>query len=283
MQEPQKILIQDESAERMTFYLPGSTQFAHELQLYLQHTTEFQILRQWYDKFLDSVECKQRYLDIGPGKGTSLTNQADRQFDFGVAIEKDEAFIPSIKQHCPNIEIISQMWQNVTEGYLREFVVSHDSTFDYSDDGIFDLVQAVHLLYYIPESQHQRFFRQIAKLVRPSGVIFAVLQEETSDYYALYHEFVPYGYNLRRLGEWFEDEFGQSWHVTSEVLTGEVATDNLEIAQQIAEFMLCYVEFEPLPLKSEIEAWIKERLWQPENGLYLAKNPQRVLMCRRLF
>jgi hypothetical protein len=284
MQEQQPILIQDDYAKRMEFYLPGSTRFAHALLLFLDHTNEYEVFRPWYDKFIDSVAWKHRYLDIGTGNGASLTNQTDRKFNFGIAIEKDEALLPAIKQHCPNIQIVPQMWQEVTEAYLREFVASHDSTFDPSDDGIFDLVQAVHLLYYIPESQHQTFFRQITKLVRPSGVILASLQDETSDYYALYHEFVPYEYNLRRLGEWFEAEFGQSgWHVTSEVLQGEVATDNLEVAQQIAEFMLCYVEFEPLPKKSEIEAWIKERLWQPEKGLYLAKNPQRVLICRRLF
>ena len=139
-------------------------------------------------------------------------------------------------------------------------------------------------MYYIPESQHRAFFQQITKLVRPGGVILASLQDETSDYYALYHQFAPYRYNLRRLGEWFEAEFGQSgWHVTSELLPGEVATDSLEVAQQIAEFMLCYVRFEPLPKKSEIESWVKDTLWQAEKGLYLAKNPQRMLVCRRIF
>lgn len=284
MQEQPLTLRQNAAFDRMTFYLPGSQAFAQGLHLYLQHTTEHKVLRPWYATFLNSIERKQRYLDIGPGIGTSLTDQADRLFQLGIAIEKDATFAPLIKAHCPNIQIIPQMWQNVTAEALRTVVAKVDATVDHSDDGIFDLVQAIHLLYYIPEAEHQRFLQKLTKLVRPGGTILVVLQEETSDYYALYHKFVPFAYNLYQLGKWFEAEFGHAgWRVTSEVLPGEVATDNLAIAIEIAEFMLCYVEFEPLPEKSAIERWVKARLWQPETGLYLAQNPQRVLLCQRLF
>ena len=124
--------------------------------------------------------------------------------------------------------------------------------------------------------------RRVARLVRPGGCILACLQDETSDYYKLYHQVTPYRYNLRHLGEWFADEFDQlGWEVSSEILPGGVVTDSLETAQCIAEFMLCYVEFNPLPKQALIEEWVRTAIYQPVTGWYIAQNPQRVLVCRR--
>lgn len=277
--------MQTNTTVRMPFYLPGSPRFVQALQLFLEHTTEYEMLRPWYDQFLNTIPRKHCYLDIGTGNGASLTNQADRQFKFGIGVEQNEELLPIIREHCPNIQVIGTQWEELTDEQLFELVAQQDPTLNVGDSshGTFDLVQLVHLLYYLPVWQHFGFLRRVANLVRPGGVIFAALQDDTSEYYKLYHDFTPYKYNLRHLAEWFECEFSRrGWEVTSEVLPGEVATDNFDVARQIAEFMLCYVSFDPLPEQSEIESWVKEHLWKPERGLYVAQNPQRVMVCRRL-
>ncbi len=274
--------------DRMPFYLPGSPRFVQALQLFLQHTNEYDVLSPWYEKFLDTITHKAYYLDIGTGNGASLTNQADRQFKFGIGIEQNKELLPIIRQNCPNIATIGGLWGEVTDEQLFELVAEHDPTLrDFADniaqnDGIFDLVQLVHLLYYLPVWEHFRLLRHISTLVRPNGVILVSLQDETSEYYQLYHDFTPYKYNLRHLAEWFECEFSRrGWEVSSEVLPGEVTTDDFDVARQIAEFMLCYVRFDPLPKRAEINSWVQENLWKPERGLYVAQNPQRVMICRR--
>lgn len=275
---------------RMPFYLPGSPRFVQALQLFLQHTNEYEVLRPWYSDFLKTIPRKERYLDIGTGNGGSLTNQADAQFTKGYGIEKNKELLVEIRKHCPNILLINKQWEDVTDEQLLEFLAQNDPTVEPSSDGVFDLIQLVHFFYYLPTSEHSALLQRLMKFVRPGGVILACLQDETSEYHALYHQFAPNQYNLRELGEWFDEVFGElgmsrrrrEWEVTSEVLPGEVATDSFEIAQQMAEFMLCYVKFDPLPLQAQIEKWVKEKLWKPDRALYIAQNPQRVLVCRRL-
>ena len=276
--------MQATTTEQMPFYLPGSPRFVQALRLFLQHTNEYEVLRPWYDQFLTTIHRKQRYLDIGTGNGSSLTNQADRQFNFGIGVEQNEELLPIIREHCPNIQTIGGQWEDVSDEQLFELLGQQDPTFEGGDldGGVFDLVQIVHLLYYLPVWEHFTLLKRVASLVRPGGVILACLQDESSEYYQLYHNFTPYKYNLRYLAEWFECEFSRrGWGATSHVLPGEVITDNFDVARQIAEFMLCYVRFDPLPKQAEIDEWVQEHLWKPERGLYVAQNPQRVMVCWR--
>ena len=109
--------MQASNSDQMPFYLPGSPRFVKALQLFLQNTTEYEVLRPWYDQFLSTIPRKQRYLDIGTGDGSSLTNQADRQFNFGIGVEQNEELLPIIHQHCPNIEVIGGQWEDVSDDF----------------------------------------------------------------------------------------------------------------------------------------------------------------------
>ncbi|HWU86217.1 MAG TPA: methyltransferase domain-containing protein [Kofleriaceae bacterium] len=271
-----------EIAEEMPFYLPGSPEFVQGLQLFLRHTNEYDALLPWYDRFIDSLPVRNAYLEIGAGDGSSLTAHADRRFRFGVVVEKNEELVPSIRAHCPSALVLSRDWNELTEGELAALVAQREPALLGGERGLFDLVQLAHVLYYFAPAQQRLLLRRLAPLVRPGGAMLLCLQDESSDFHALYHTFSPHYYNLRHLGEWFAAEFeDQGWRVTSEVLSGEVTTDQKAIAQQIAEFMICYLPFAPLPRRAALARWVETKLWRAAERLYVARNPQRVVVCRQ--
>jgi len=267
----------------MPFYLPGTPRYVQALQFFLAHTDEYEVFHPWYLRFLESLQLKQYFLEIGIGDGNSLTKDTDQHFQSGIAIEKNVSLLPTICQNCPNTRVIGKPFEQVSDQEIRALLADNNPDFQANDDGeaIFDLIQLVHFLYYLQEADWKALFRRLAKQVRIGGAIFAALQDETSDYFSLYHQFTPHTYNLRKTGEWFQAEF-DDWQVTSEVLPGKVTGHSLETAQQIAEFMLCYLPFNPLPQRDKITQWIKDTIWQADSGLYVANNPQRAIVCRRM-
>lgn len=268
--------------EDMPFYLPGSHQFVQALQLFLRHTTEYESLHPWYVEFLHSLPHRRTYLDVGAGDGSSLTAHADRNFDFGVLIEKDQELRPALQTHCPKAQVLSCDWDEVSEDALVALVGAHSAALAVDQEGLFDLVQLVHMLYYFSPAQQRALLRRCARLVRPGGALLLCLQDESSDLHVLYHTFARPSYNLRLLGEWFAAEFGdEGWQVTSEVLPASVATERREEAQEIAEFTLCYLPFESLPKRAAIAQWVEKHLWRADKQLYFANNPQRVVVCQR--
>lgn len=267
--------------EEVPFYLPGSPEFVRGLQLFLRHTNEYESLLPWHERFIDSLPRRGAYLEIGAGDGSSLTARADRCFRFGIVVEKNEELVPSIRAHCPNALVIARDWGELHDGELAALVAHHDPSL--LGGGLFDLVQLAHVLYYFTPAQQRTILRRLARLVRPGGAMLLCLQDESSDYHALYHTFSPHYYNLRHLGEWFAAELGdEGWAVTGEVLAGAVITDQRAIAQQIAEFMICYLPFAPLPRRAVLARWVEARLWRAAERRYVANNPQRVVVCRRL-
>lgn len=270
-------------SEIMPFYLPGSSHYVQALQFFLAHTNEYEVFHPWYVKFLDSLTSKRYFLEIGVGDGSSLTQDTDKYFQLGIAIEKNISLLPAIYKKCQRTCVIGKPIEEVNDQEIIDLLVKHDLSFSYNEnhDGIFDLIQLVHFLYYLKEDEWKNLFHRLAEKVRIGGVIFAALQDETSDYFSLYHQFTPYSYNLRKTGEWFQAEF-DNWQVTTEVLPGKVTCRDLVTAQRIAEFMLCYLEFSPLPQRDQITGWIKDALWQEDSDLYVANNPQRIIVCRRI-
>ncbi len=256
--------------------MPGKSNFAEALQLFLMHTNEYEVLLPWYLDFLQSLTLKRYFLDIGAGDGSSLTSEADKNFRLGIAIEKTDTLLSAICKNCPNTRVIGKQIEEVNDKEIRALLTNNENS-----DTIFDLIQMIHFLYYLKEEERKNLFRRLAIQVRVGGVILAVLQDETSDYYSLYHKNTPHSYNLRKTGEWFQAEFA-NWQVTSEVLPGKVTCHNLETAQRIVEFMLCYLKFNPLPKRNMITKWIKDTLWQADISLYVANNPQRIIVCRRM-
>jgi hypothetical protein len=244
---------------------------------------EYEVFRPWYLQFLQSLTSKRYFLEIGVGDGSSLTQDTDQQFQLGIAIEKNLNLLPTICENCPNTRVIGKPIEDVDEPEIRALLAKSDSSFSNNEESeaIFDLIQLVHVLYYLKEDDWKKLFRRLVKQVRVGGVIFAALQDETSDYFCLYHQLTPHTYNLRKTGEWFQSEF-KDWQVTTEILPGKVTTDSLDTAQQMTEFMLCYLPFSPLPQRHLLTQWIKETLWQADSSLYVANNPQRILVCRRM-
>jgi hypothetical protein len=271
-----------DNSELMPFYLPGTTEFVQALQLFLSNTTEYQMLHPWYLELLKSLPEKRYFLEIGIGDGSSLTQDADKQFQLGIAIEKSVELLPLIAKNCPNTHVIGKAIENVSDEEIRQLIVQNDTDFiNNKTDAVFDLIQVVHVLYYLQDSEWKALFSRLASQVRVGGVIFAVLQDESSDYFGLYHHLTPHRYNLREVGEWFQSQFS-NYQVTTEILEGKVISDSLEVIQQISEFMLCYLPFEPLPPRQLITKWIQDTL-RDHDELYIARNPQRVLICRRLY
>jgi SAM-dependent methyltransferase len=268
----------------MPFYLPGTPRYVQALQLFLSHTNEYEVFRPWYLQFLQSLTSKRYFLEIGVGDGSSLTQDTDQHFQLGIAIEKNVSLLPTICENCPNTRVIGKPIEDVDDQEIRTLLAKSDYSFSNKEEGepIFDLIQLVHLLYYFEPEDRKNLFRRLAKQVRPGGVIFAALQDETSDYFSLYHQLTPHTYNLRKIGEWFQSEF-KDWQVTTEDLPGKVTSDSLDTAQQMTEFALCLLPFSPLPPRLLITQWIKDTLWQADSGLYVANNPQRIIVCHRMY
>lgn len=113
----------------MPFYLPGTPHFVQTLQLFLAHTDEYEALYPWYLQFLESLQSKRFFLEIGIGDGGSLSKDTDQHFQLGIAIEKSVSLLPIINQNCPNTQVIGKQIEQVSEQEIRTLLADNTPDF----------------------------------------------------------------------------------------------------------------------------------------------------------
>ena len=227
---------------------------------FLTHTDQKIAARRWLDDQVRALPAPRVFIDAGAGTGT-ITAWYVNRFERTIAIEPNAALRDDLRKACGPIEVLPQVLMKAQPNAQG------------------DLVLCSHVLYYIDPVEWMDHLRRMSSWLSASGALFVMLQNHETDYMQMLNALTGRQFHLAELGEQFRAEHGGTYTVSLETVPAHVASDDLDSAYTIAEFMLNLVPLTEPISRAVVEEFIRTRFTRPGGG-YRSSCHQDVLIVR---
>lgn len=231
-------------------YDSQSADYQHAFQVFLDHTDQKAKAREWLDRLVDGLPSRDLFIDAGAGNG-KVTAWFTDPFQRTVAIEPNPYLCEELRHSCPTARV------------LPEAILTAEPP-----TGA-DLILCSHVLYYIPEAEWSAHLDRLASWLAPGGVLVVVLQNHETDCMRLLEQFHGRRFDLAALARRFEAERRSDYRVDLETVPARVVTPDFTAALTIAEFILNLLPMPDSPMRSDLEATVREHFTEPDGGFRL--------------
>jgi trans-aconitate methyltransferase len=228
-------------------YDSQSETYHHAFQVFLDHTDQKVNARRWLDGLVQTLPARRVFIDAGAGNG-QVTAWYIEQFEQTIAIEPSPSLNADLRRTCPRAEVLQA---TILEARP-------------ADRG--DLILCSHVLYYIPKSDWQTTVAKMASWLAPRGTLVVVLQNHETDCMQMLEAFHGKRFDLARLAQDFEQEWGQQYRVERQVVAAHVTTPDLASALVVAEFMLNLLPMPRPPARAALEEYVGKHFAAPGAG-----------------
>lgn len=198
---------------------------------------------------------KSKLLEIGSGSG-NLTVILSKLFSETVIVEPNRKFFENVT-NLIKCKGFNARWEDVEIGKDK-----------------FDLILAIHILYYIPKKIWLRQIERMISVLGENGKLVIVLQSKESHLYAFPNKF------LKRESRINSEELMQVLHdarikFTSRKLKTEIWSNNKKKAEIIGEFLLD-AHSAPISEKAALDIWE-----QKKGNKYIVSNIEDMIIIDR--
>lgn len=235
------------SGERVRVFDSRSEDYRRAFEVFLAHTDQKRTARRRLDELVAGLPSRELLIDAGAGEGM-VTGWLAPAFRRAVAVEPNPFLRERLRRAVPRAEVLG--------GAILEA----------EPPGRADLVLASHVFYYIPREAWLANLERLVAWTAPGGLAVVLLQNGDTDCMALLDRFVGVRYDLAGLAEEFRAAHGGRAGVRLARVDAHVETRDFDTACTVAEFMLNVAPIGAAPLRSDLEAYVRERFAAPGGG-----------------
>ena len=234
--------------------------YKQAFQVFLDHTDQKRNAKRWLQQVVDDMRIRDVFIDAGAGNGEVTRAFADA-FARTIAIEPNLYLLSQLQQVLPQVETIG-------EPILKARPAAKG-----------DLVLCSHILYYVPPEEWLAHLECLVSWMSPTGVTAVILQNRETGCMNMVHHFLNHRFELRHVGELFEQKHGDRYEVTTILDPAHVDMPDSASAYTVAEFMLNLLQMRHPPRRQEVETYIKTHFAAPD-GRYRIPVHQDFLKIR---
>lgn len=241
-----------------------SAHYEQVFDLLLRQSDEKQQAIRWLHQCVAALPSRHCFVDAGAGMGT-VTAALQQAFAHTLAIEPNARFHASINAACPQAVLMPCA--------IQEAVVPAGSA---------DFILCAHVFYYIAPAEWSATLEKLMTWLAPGGCLVLVLTHADAGTMAVRQHF--YGQRVD-LGAW-----AQTWHAQHKAwcdlsiatVPSHIWAASFAEAYDLTEFMLNWSPGPVLPLRSEVEAYIQAKFYQPNRRYQLSCDQTFVQLQRKV-
>ncbi|MBI1249465.1 methyltransferase domain-containing protein [bacterium] len=255
-----------QQTESISVFSSGSAKYEEAFLAFLNHTDQKIQAKSKIAEVIDRLALpagEGKFIDVGAATGDVTAWFAPR-FETTICVEPNTHFEASIRERCPEAEII------------QKTILANDP---HHLQGA-NFILCSHVLYYIEPPSRLANLTAMSSWLAPGGILLVILQQQTTDCMNMLKHFLHMDFDLPGLADQFASDHAETFDVSFEKADSHVITDNFGVAYQVAEFMLNLLPMDDPPPRSELEAYVKENFATAEGG-YSFSCSQDFLVIRR--
>lgn len=262
-------IIVSQPTETISVFSSGSAQYEEAFLAFLHHTDQKVQAKSKIAEVIDRLDtppgesAKGKFVDVGAATG-DVTGWFMPQFAETICVEPNTHFESSLHEHCLGAEIIQK---TILEADAARLAGAN-------------FILCSHVLYYIDPELRLENLQAMSDWLRPGGILLVILQQSTTDCMNMLEHFLDMHFDLPAIADRFATESADRFEVSFEKVDSHVTTSTFSVAYQIAEFMLNLLPMINPPLRSDLEAYIRED-FQTADGGYRFSCSQDFLIVRR--
>lgn len=250
------------SAARVKVFDSQVADYKTAFQVFLDHTDQKTRAKAWLERFVAALPKRGVFLDAGAGEGT-LTEFLAPHFSKTIAVEPNAALREALSRRCPQAEVHGDMILKAKPSTPADFILCS------------------HVFYYIPQDQWSPTLEALASWLAPGGTLVILLQNPETDCMKMVRHFLGHRFDLGALARSFTQSHGGTYTAKVETDPANIKSKEFSTAYTVAEFMLNLLPLPNPPLRSELEAYVRENFHRPADGLYSLSCNQDFLQIQR--